>query len=372
MDFQLDETQEMLQNGARRLFGTEYEGEKGHVIDECTDGFSTDIWSQIVELGWSGVALPEAVGGSGLGTLELCILAEEIGRAGASTPLLVCAGFAANILKALPEQALATELLTLLATTDSIITAALIDDNGRDERSTSRLTLQETGENVTLSGVKQLVPYANNAKVFIVSAQLTDGKTGLVAVDADSAGVTVTRHKLLGGDPRSLVVFDNVAIASERILARGEAATAALDSGLKVATVMAMAEVVGNCEGILALTAEYAKIREQFGTPIGAFQAVSHPIADMRIQTDACQMLALEAAWLLDQGRPADFEIASAKVFINEAVATMSVDGQRLHGAIGYSNEYDLQLYTRRAKAFSVNWGNTEQQIEAAAAALGI
>lgn len=373
MDFKLNETQEMLQESARRLFGSEYEGEKAHVIDECADGFSSDVWSQMVALGWNAVSLPESVGGSDLGLIELCILAEEIGRAGASSPLLVSAGLSAMILSALADDNIvATELLTILATTDSIVTAALIDKGSRDERTAPSLKFTASGEAITLSGVKQLVPYAAHAKVLIVSGQLTDGTIALAAVDADSAGINMTRHKVMGGDPRYLVSFENVAIPSDRILASGPDATAALDVGLQATTVMAMAEVVGNCEGILTLTAEYAKIREQFGTAIGRFQAVSHPIADMRIQTDACRMLAIEAAWLIDANQPAAFEIASAKIYINEAVATIAVDGQRLHGAIGYSNEYDLQLYTRRAKSFTVNWGNTEQQVEAAAAALGI
>lgn len=372
MDFKLDETQEMLQESARRLFSSEYEGEKAHVIDECADGFSTDVWSQMVELGWNAVALPESVGGSDLGIIELCILAEEVGRAGASTPLLVCAGLAATVLTKLPDQPVATELLTLLATTDNIISAALIDKHGRDERTSPTLNIQPTVETITLSGVKQLVPYAADAKVLLVSGQLGDGKPALVAVDTSTPGISMTRHKVMGGDPRYQVSFDNVAVSSDCILAHGEDATAALHAGLNATTVIAMAEVVGNCESILGLTAEYAKIREQFGTAIGSFQAVSHPIADMRIQTDACRMLMLEAAWLLDSNQPADFEIASAKIYVNEAVATMAVDGQRLHGAIGYSNEYDLQLYTRRAKSFTVNWGNTDQQVEAAAVALGI
>ena len=133
-----------------------------------------------------------------------------------------------------------------------------------------------------------------------------------------------------------------------------------------------MAEAVGYCEGIIRVAVEHATVREQFGQPIGAFQGVSHPLADMRVQTDAFRLLTLEAAWLLDQGRPATLEIASAKVLANDAVEKITVDGHRVHGAIGYSKEHDVQLYTRRARAFSVAWGDTERQIERAAVALGL
>ena len=372
MNFDLNETQEMLRDSARRLLRSEYEGEKAHAIEGCPDGFSKDVWSQIVELGFSRIALPESVGGSGLGTLELCLLAEEIGRAGASIPFLTNCGLAANILMALPEQPLPTGLLTSLASSDDVIGVALIDENGRDERTPPALCAREENGRVTLSGVKQLVAYAETAKTLLVSAQLTDGTPAVIAIDNHIDGITTRRHQVLGGDPRFQVSFDGVTVGSDRILARGADASIALRGGLDIASVLAMAEVVGNCEGIIHLTAEYAKIREQFGRPIGSFQAVSHPIAEMRIQTDACRLLALEAAWLLDQGKSARFEVASAKVFANEAVSRIALDGHRLHGAIGYSNEYDLQLYTRRAKAFCVNFGSTEDEIERAAAALGL
>ena len=119
-------------------------------------------------------------------------------------------------------------------------------------------------------------------------------------------------------------------------MARGSVAAEALNKGLEVATVIAMSECVGYCEGIIHQAVEHTTVREQFGQPIGAFQAVSHRLADMRIQADAVRLLALEAAWLLDQGRPAQLEIASAKVLANDAVAKITVDGHRVHGAIGY------------------------------------
>ena len=376
MQFHLNETQRLLQDGVRRFVAAEFDSGKSRAIEASDDGFSSEVWSQLNELGWSSVAVPEAAGGGGLGMLELCVLAEEMGRAAASTPLLVSSGMATSCLKSLPAHPLATRLLKALAETDDVITLALIDESGRDERTKPKLKLRADDNGSRLSGIKQLVPYASVAKVLLVSTSTQDGETApetaIIAIDRDSPGISMRRNQTLGADPLFEVRFEDVAVAKDRVLARGAAAASALDASLGVATVIAIAEAVGYCEGIMGLAVEHAKVREQFGQPIGAFQAVSHPLADMRIQTDAVRLLTLEAAWLLDQGRPAELEIASAKVLANDAVEKITVDGHRVHGAIGYSKEHDVQLYTRRARAFSVTWGDTEREIERAAVALGL
>ena len=372
MQFHLNDTQQLLQDGVRRFLSSEFDSGKSRAIETSADGFSAEVWSQLKDLGWSSVAVPEAHGGGGLGVLELCVLAEELGRAAASTPLLISSGMAVACLKSLASNPLASDLLKMLAETDDVITVALIDETGRDERTQPKLQLQPGERSLQISGVKQLVPYASVARVLLVSTLTTEGETAIVTVDRETPGVAMRRNQTLGADPLFEVRFDNVVITEDRVLARGDAAALALDKGLEVTTVLAMAEAVGYCEGIIRVAVEHATVREQFGQPIGAFQGVSHPLADMRVQTDAFRLLTLEAAWLLDQGRPATLEIASAKVLANDAVEKITVDGHRVHGAIGYSKEHDVQLYTRRGRAFSVAWGDTERQIERAAVALGL
>ena len=372
MQFHLNETQQMLRDGARRLLATEFDSSQARAAEASEQGFSREIWSQLKSLGWSSVAVPQSAGGGGLGVLELCVLAEELGRSAASTPLLASSGMAAACLKSVPPHPMATELLSMLGNTDSVITAAPIDESARDERTQPKLLLQEGDNGLRFSGTKQLVPYASAAQVLLASTATAQGETAIVAIDRDAPGLTIRRNRTLGADPLFEVRFDDIAVANDHVLARGADADSALEASLEAATVIAMAEAVGYCEGIIRLAVEHAQVREQFGQAIGAFQAVSHPLADMRIQTDACRLMALEAAWLVDQGRSATLEIASAKVLFNDAVEKITVDGHRVHGAIGYSKEHDVQLYTRRARAFSVAWGDTEREIERAAVALGL
>lgn len=372
MDFQLNETQSMIQESARRFLENFFPSEKVREAEANEHGFSQDIWKQVTELGWTGAALPEDVGGGGLGNLELCVLAEELGRAAASTPLIATAGFAATVLQKVEQSAATKALLSKLASSNTIITPALAEPDGRDERATPSSQFKETADGGIISGTKILVSFASAASLFLVSATTSDGETMIVGVDADAAGISLKRHQVLGGEPLFRVEFTDVAVAAGHIFARGAEALSAIDSGLDAATILATAEAVGNCEKMVLLGSEYAATREQFGQKIGSFQAVAHPLADIRIQTDACRLLAVEAAWMLDEGKDAKLEIAATKVFANEVIIDMIHAAHAVHGAIGYTMEYDLQLFTRRARSFCLSHGDTDIQTERAADALGL
>jgi alkylation response protein AidB-like acyl-CoA dehydrogenase len=372
MDLTFDSVQELIQENARRFFSMELDAGKIREIEASPHGFSGPLWEQIAALGWTGISLPEEYGGAGRGILDLCVLAEEMGRAAASTPLIVSAGLASTILRLAPNGLLVENLLIELATTGGVISVALIEVEGRNERSEPSLPLTVDGTNMKVNGRKLLVPYASVANEIIVSAKNPSGKLVLFVVNSETDGLEISRHKTIGGDPLFEVRFRDVLIADDRILAEGDDAVAALNTGLQVAEILAVAEAVGLCEGIINLTTEHVRLRKQFGKAIGSFQAVSHPCADMRIQTDACRLVAMEAAWLFDQGQAATLEIASTKAFANEAAARIANDGLRLHGAIGYSNEYDLQLYLRKIRAFCLSYGETGDALERAAVALGL
>lgn len=372
MDLTLNDTQELIQDGARRLLTDAYDSDVIRAAEQSDVGFAAELWTQIAELGWTALALPEDVGGGGCGLLDLCILAEQLGRAAASTPLVDTAGFAASFLRAIEPTTLSAELLRQLATTATVIVPALADADNRDDRSAPSSVLTEADDGVSVSGAKVLVPFAHAAQVLLVSVTTPNGDPAVVAIDADADGASRTRHDATGGVPLFLVEFDDVTVAPECVLARGAAADRALDAARDAATVLATAEAVGLCEAMTLLGAEYAANRKQFGQPIGGFQAVAHRLADMRINTDACRLLVAEAAWMLDQGGDATLEVAGTKVFANEVVVEMIHSAHAVHGAIGYSTEYDLQLFTRRARAFCLSHGDTDRQTERAAVALGL
>lgn len=372
MQFNLNEMQTMIQDGARRLLDETFDSDAKRDAEASEHGFSTAIWSQMSELGWAGAALPEAVGGGGLGMLDLCIIAEEFGRAAVCVPLAVSSGFSANMLQNAEQTDFATGLLGQLATGEAIVTPALIDEGARDERSTPKARIESNGADGVLSGSKIMVPYASAAQLLLVSAIDDNAELVIVAIDGDADGVSHERHVTTGAHPLFNVKLDQVAVSVERILARGETAQKILDRSLDVASILSTAEAVGNCEGMLLLSAEYATNREQFGTRIGSFQAVSHPLADMRIQIDAIRLLVYETAWMFDEGKDVVLEVSETKALANEAVVKMLHSGHTVHGAIGYTMEYDLQLFTRRARAYCLTFGDTQSQTERAAVALGL
>lgn len=373
MDLNLDDIQEMIRDTARRFLGDEISSERVRQIAAEPDGFCRDLWAQMVELGWAAMTLPESLGGGGRGVLDLCLLAEETGRVAASTPLVVSSGLAARLLQNPACGPMAETLLGRLAA-GAIITVALMAADSRNERADPSTDLRLQGDRLLLSGTKVLVPYATIADVLLVTANLPDGTPAIIVVDpgADTGGgdIAIARHNTIGGDPKFSVTFTDIIVADHQILLRGEDARAALADGLGIASLLSVAEAVGAAESVLNLTAEHAAMRSQYGTLIGAYQAVSHPCADMRIEIDACRLLMQEAAWCADQGRAFAADAASTKAYANEALTRIAQDGLRLHGAIGYSNEYDLQLHFRNLRTFCVTYGETEDQLALAASSM--
>lgn len=372
MDFRLNETQTMIQDGARRLLENDFDSEKVRQAEASEHGFSRQIWKQVCELGWAGAALPEDVGGGGCGNLEISVLAEELGRAAASTPLAVTAGFAATVLQKVAQSTVTQELLSKLATSDMVITPALSEPDGRDERCAPSSLFNATSQGGTISGAKIMVPFASVASLFLVSLSSKDGEPLIVGVQGDADGVSISRHKVLGGDPLFRVDFADVAVTTDYVFARGDDAQRVIDAGLDAATLIATAEAVGICEKMVLLGADYAANREQFDQKIGSFQAVAHPLANMRINTDACRLLVAENAWMFDAGKEVSLDIAASKVFANEVILEMVHAAHAVHGAIGYTMEYDLQLFSRRARSFCLAYGDTHTQTDRAATALGL
>ena len=371
MDFSFSFVQSQLQESTRRMLEHKLSTDLIREAEESVDGFPRAVWDEGIELGWPGISLPEEFGGGGCSLLDMCVLVEEIGRGGATLPLVVSSGVAATILERSPQSEHRDRLLTEIAA-GRIICPALIDEQGRNEWSAVRLPLIPEESDHSLSGKKILVPFASVADELLVSAVLPDGETTLVVVDPQLAGVSITRHHTNIGVPLFAVEFSHVLITKDKIIHRGDDALAALEAGLQAGSLLATAEAVGLSEALIKMSAEYVSVRKAFGQPIGAFQAVAHPCADMRISADTVRLLVYEAAWLIGGGRNASEEVASTKALANELFERLANDAFRVHGAIGYSNEYDLQLFTRRLQWFCKTMGETQESLERAAVAMGI
>lgn len=369
MDFRLSSVQVEIRERARQLLA---EFSTDHVRDAevSADGFPRALWEAGIRLGWPKLSVPAEFGGGG-GLLDLCVALEETGRAGATLPLVGCSGTVATMLQRAPAGDHRDRLLQEIAS-GTIVAPALIDEDGRNEWDDPRIELQLAGDDFVLSGTKVLVPFASVADELLITAVTAAGESAIVAVEAVADGVTITRHHSKVGVPLASVTLSDVHVSSSRIIQVGDDARASLEAGLHAASLLASAEAVGMCEALVTMTAEHATQRSVFGRPLGTFQAVSHPCADMRVSVDAIRILVQQAAWLVDNGHGADEEIPATKALANEHFERVSNDAYRLHGALGFSTECDVQLYTRRLQGFFGSFGETQECYERAAAAVGM
>lgn len=323
-------------------------------------GFDPDLWRAMGSLGWFGLPLAEEHGGAGRGASELAVVCEALGRGPVPSPLVVTTLAALTIAWGGSEEQ-RSRWLPALASGAAIGTLALLEPGTRDEWDEPRL---EGG--ATLRGTKLMVPWAGTADVLVVTTA-----DGLGLVEPSSGEVRVERHDDIGADPLFAVELSG-ARADPLGTGGREAQRAVMARALDWAAVLQLAYVVGAADRVLDMTVQHACERQQFGQPIGAFQAVAHRCVDMRTDLDACRHLAYRAAWALDRDGGAELEVASAKAYSGEAMRRIFAHAHQVHGAVGFSTEHELHLFTRRAKALELSYGTTARHLDRVAAVMGL
>lgn len=369
MDLTLTEDQRLIQSTARELLDSRAGAAGARAVADdpagCPAGYSARLWKEIVELGWTGLAFPEEYGGVGEGFLELCLVIEELGRSRVPTPLaatVACCGL--PILRYGTETQRA-EWLGAIARGQVMSYVA-----GGDPGDGGSVLAQRSGDGFVLHGEAPFVPYADAADQLLVTARHRDGPVAAV-VDATTPGVAREPLDVIA-DPMHRVRFDRVAVPGTRIVGGvpGDAGAAAAITAYGTAAVCA--EMVGGAQGVLDMTVAYAREREQFGQPIGAFQAVAHHCADMAIDVLASRFIAYEAIWRLTRGPDATVELSLAKSWVSDAYQRVCALGHQVHGAIGFTAEHDLHYFTRHATASALAFGDADFHTEQVAANLGI
>ena len=364
MDLTLTEDQELIQSTARELLESRCAAADARAVADDPAGYSVGLWKEMVELGWPGLALPEAHGGLGAGFLEVCLVIEELGRYQVPSPLLptvVCCGLPIARFGTEEQQA---EWLGAIARGRVMSAApARWDRAGGPE-----VTAAESGAEFVLDGEASFVPYAHAAADLLVVAALGDGRAAFL-VDAQAPGVTAEPLTAVGADRPHRVGFDGVRVSRERVLPGGDAAVEAIFAYGAAAT---CAELVGAAQRVLDMTVEYATQREQFGRPIGGFQAVQHHCADMAMDVLTSRFIAYEAIWRLSAGLEATTEVSMAKAWVSEAAERVCARGHQVHGAIGFTREHDLHLYSRHAMAAALRFGDGDHHWERVARGLDL
>ncbi len=363
MNFSLTEEQESFRDATRKFLREQCHSTVIRDLEKSESGFSEALWKQMVELGWTGIIVPEQYGGSELGFLELGILLEEIGAAAFDSP------FFANLMATLAileggSDKQKKQLVSAIASGESIISLAVEELGVAYEPRFISTSAQISNNKYIINGSKLFVAYPNVADYLLVLAR-TSGVTGdeqgcsLILVDSKTPGISMTPLNTIAPDRQFKVNFDNVTVASDSVLGDAGKALTTIGNVYLKCSALICAEMVGGAAHQLAATAEYTKQRVQFDRPLGSFQAVQHHLSDMFTLVQGSRWASYQAIDQLNRNRPADREVTIAKAFTSDACQRVAALTHQLHGGVGVDMANDLQFYFRRAKAMELKFGPT-------------
>ena len=371
LDLDFTDEQLMLREMLRGLLGQYASNEQVRALEDDPIGYSTELWTQLRELDLLGLLLPAEYGGSEMSMLEGVIVHEELGRALAPTPHLVSCVMSAGALVRAGSDSQRSEWLPRIATGEVIVTPAWLEPENSFGPRGVQLRAEPDGDGFTLSGTKQHVYFGAAADRLVVLARTGDADTDvdLFLVDPSAAGVTLTQKMSISSDTQYRVDLDGVRVgAQDRI---GDAGTgwSTWERVMDEAMVLAAAQANGGCEHALDITVQYSKDREQFDKPLGSFQALAHNMADAKTALDGAKLLTYEAAWAHSQGHSLAKLAPMAKSYACTSFRDTTAMAQQIFGGVGFTLEYEIQLYFRRAKQLQLSWNDTRRCEDLIAAA---
>ncbi|MDT7670907.1 MAG: hypothetical protein QOC67_2926 [Pseudonocardiales bacterium] len=374
MQLVLDSEQRELRSAVRKFLLDQSPSAKVRAAMVSESGYDAELWRRLgAELGLIGLVVPEEYGGSGAGHVERSVVLEELGRALVPSPFLATAVLAVDALLALDDEAARAELLPALAAGERIGTAAVAEGSGDWDRSGGTTTATERDGQWVLDGVKTLVLAGDIADLVLVYAATPDGP-GWFAVDSppDNPAAGLERTTLTGIDPTRRLARLRFAATPARPLTSADPA-AALDLVADLAAVALAAEQLGGLERAMEVTVDYAKVRVQFGRPIGSYQAVKHGCADMYSAWEHGVSVVRYAAWVADHNR-AELPVAAelAQAYLGPAYFEVATGMVQYHGGIGYTWEHDAHLYYKRAKSSELLFGSPARHRARLADRLGV
>lgn len=362
MDFGFSEEQEMLRENARGLLEKECPPAAVRRLMEDERGYDPALWKKMAELGWTGLAIPEEFGGAALTYVDLALVMEEMGRALLPSPFIWTAMTAEAIRRA-GSDAQKRAILPKIAAGETIATIAWMEPPGSWDAAGIKATARESGGDFTLDGVKLFVNDGHLADLMIVAARTGgagEASVTLFAIDARRHGVAVTPLKTMD-QTRKLSE-----VRLEGVRAGADEAIGAIGGGWKTLAevidrgkVMIAAEMMGGAQKALEMSVEYAKLRVQFGRPIGSFQAVQHKCANMMVDVESAKSAVYYAAWAVsNESAEAPLAAALAKAAASDAYRRVTAEAIQVHGGIGFTWDHDLQLYFKRAKSSEFTFGD--------------
>jgi alkylation response protein AidB-like acyl-CoA dehydrogenase len=358
MDLDFSEEQEMLREMVRGLCGSASSLESVRALEDDPVGYSPEFWSQLAELDLLGLMLPEAYGGSGMTAVEGAVVYEEFGRALAPSPHFVSSVLTAGAVLRAGSEEQRQAVLPAIARGEAIGTVAWLEPGNGFGPTGVGMRAGRLGDGYVLNGTKLHVFFAAAATHLLVLARTGDDPTevDLFLVDPKAPGVTLTQMFSIASDCQYQVSFDDVEVAHDARLGAAGSGWATWDAVVREGLVFLAAQAIGGARHALEITNQYAKDREQFDKPLGAFQSISHYLADASTAIEGGTVLVYEAAWSLAEGRDISQLAPMAKMWACQTFRDTTAMGEQVFGGVGFTLEYDIQLYFRRAKALQIAW----------------
>ncbi len=372
LDLNFSAEQEMLRETVRGVCATTSPLSVVRELEDDPIGYSPELWKQLAHLDLIGLQLPEQYGGSDMGTLESAVVYEEFGRSLAPSPHFVSSILSGGVLARAGTEAQKQEWLPRIVGGEAILTPAWLEpENGFGPKGVQVRAVPD-GDGFVISGTKRHVAFARAANALMVLARSADGPgdVDLFLVDPSADGVTLTQQMTIASDTQYRVDLDQVRVTpADRI---GDAGTgwSTWDRVMHDGIILAAAQAVGGAQYALEITVQYAKDRHQFDKPLGAFQALAHYLADASTAVDGAETLVHEAAWARAAGHSVAKLAPMAKLFACQTFRDLTATAQQIFGGIGFTVEFDIQLYFRRAKQLQISWWDSRYLEELVAAAV--
>ncbi len=332
---------------------------------EDANGYDVDTWKAMVDLGWTGIPFSEAYGGLEFGYKGLGVVTEETGRTLTASPLMASVWLGGTLVNIAGSDAQKSALLPGVVSGETLMSFAF-EESHRHAPFTVATNAERSGDGYVLNGAKTFVLDGHVADTLIVAARTSgdandrDGIT-LFLVDPKAGGVDVTRLVMVDSRNAANVALKDVSVGADAVLGTVGEAADAIEQALDIARIGLSAEMLGSTQECFERTVEYLKEREQFGVPIGSFQALKHRAANMFCEIELSKSCVLEALTALDEGRPAD-EIARlaslTKAKVGETFNLVSREGIQMHGGIGMTDEFDIGFFIKRAAVAEQTFGD--------------
>ncbi|MGN6680097.1 MAG: acyl-CoA dehydrogenase family protein [Streptosporangiaceae bacterium] len=363
--------QQELRESVRRFLADRMPLPRVRELMESEDGTDEKVWSYAGnQLGLQGIAIPEEYGGAGFSFIEQAIVLEELGAALYPGPYLASAVLAATALLASSDESAKQDLLPGIASGETVATLAFTEDNGSWEPDAIGLAASERDGDWVLDGHKSFVLDGHTAGLILVVARANDGLS-LFAVQAGAEGLV--RKELPALDQtRRLARLEYSSVAARLIGTPGDA-DAILNRTLDVAAIAQAAEQLGGAQRALDMAVSYAKIRHQFGRPIGSFQAIKHRCADLLLEVESLRSaVGFAAAAVAEDSAEVPVVAALVKALASDTYFHVAAENIQIHGGIGFTWEHDAHLYFKRAKACELFLGDASYHRERLATRIGV